>query len=71
MSGEMQREVVHRATATGEADNSIEDGVMESLCDGAIHRRGLLADYLRFTGHIRSTASGGIWSIRCGPWGLR
>ena len=32
---------------------------MESLCDVAIQERGLLADYLRFTGRIRCTASGG------------
>ena len=31
MSDEIQPEVAHQAAATGEADTSMEDGVMESL----------------------------------------
>ena len=59
MSDEMQPEVAHQVEATGDADTSMEDGVMESLCDVGIQRRGLLADYIRFTGRIRGTASEG------------
>ena len=57
MSDEMQSEVAHQATATVEGDTSMEDGVMESLCDVAIQGHGLLADYLRFTGRVRCSAS--------------
>ena len=59
MSHEIQPEVAHQAAATGEADTSMKDGVMESLCDVAIQGHGLLADYLRFTGRIRCTTSEG------------
>ena len=59
MSDEIQPGVSHQAAARGEAGTSMEDGVMESLCDVAIQGHGLLADYLRFTGRIRCTTSEG------------
>ena len=37
----------------------MEDAVMESLCDAAIQRHGLLADYLQFTGLTRFNTSEG------------
>ena len=61
MSDEIQPEVGHQAAATGEADTSMEDGVMESLCDVTIQGQGFLADYLRFTGRIRCTTS--EWAV--------
>ena len=59
MSDEVQPEVAHQAAAIGEADTSIESGVLESLCDLAIRGHGFLADYLRFTRRIRCTNSDG------------
>ena len=59
MSDEIQPQVFHQAAAKGEADTSMEDGVMESPCDVAMQGSGLLANYLRFTGRIRCTTSEG------------
>ena len=59
MSTEIPPEVAHQGAAMGEADTSMDDGVMESLCDVSIQGHGFLADYLRFTGRIRCTISEG------------
>ena len=40
MSDEMQPDVAHQAAATGEGDTSMEDGIMESLCDVSIQGTG-------------------------------
>ena len=71
MSDEMQQEVAHRATATVEADSSMEYSVLQSLCDVSIQGRELLADYLRFTGRIRCAGRKGLRMIRLGPRGMR
>ena len=36
-----------------EVGTPMEEGIMESLCDIVIRTRGLLADYIRFTGRVR------------------